>query len=91
MLQLIYVDSRHFTKTKLSLGWSDLYEIKRVSSANERLLTLEIDFDDRHLVNGNCLTSFACTHLLTAPKATFENYPGNTITIKNRFITFQTG
>ena len=28
MLQLISVDSRHFTRPELSLGWSDLHEIK---------------------------------------------------------------
>ncbi len=30
MLQFISVDSRHFTQTYLSLGWSDLHEIKSV-------------------------------------------------------------
>ncbi len=30
MLQLIYVDSRHFTQWYLSLGWSDLLEIKNI-------------------------------------------------------------
>ncbi len=30
MLQLIYVDSRHFTQSYLSLGWSDLHEIKNI-------------------------------------------------------------
>ena len=29
MLQLIYVDSRHFTQWYLSLGWSDLLEKKK--------------------------------------------------------------
>ncbi len=28
MLQLISVDSRHFTQPQLSLQWSDLHEIK---------------------------------------------------------------
>ncbi len=31
MLQLILVDSRHFLQSSLSLGWSDLHEIKTVS------------------------------------------------------------
>ncbi len=31
MLQLISVDSRHFTQSELSLRWSDLREIKSVS------------------------------------------------------------
>ena len=30
MLQLIYVDSWHFTQSYLSLGWSDLHEIKNI-------------------------------------------------------------
>ena len=30
MQQLIYVDSRHFTQSYLSIGWSDLHEIKNV-------------------------------------------------------------
>ena len=31
MLELISSDSRHFTQPELSLGWSDLHEIKRVT------------------------------------------------------------
>ena len=31
MLQLITVDSRHFTQSELSLRWSDLHEIKSVA------------------------------------------------------------
>ena len=31
MLQFISVDSRQFTQSELSLGWSDLHEIKNVS------------------------------------------------------------
>ncbi len=29
-LQLTSIDSRHFTQSELSLGWSDLHEIKNV-------------------------------------------------------------
>ncbi len=31
MLQFIFGDSRHFTQSEHSLGWSDLHEIKSVS------------------------------------------------------------
>ena len=38
MLQFISVDSRHFTQSELSLGWSDLYKIKSVFSTIIRQL-----------------------------------------------------
>ncbi len=33
MLQLISFDSRHFTQPELSIGWSDLHEIKALAFA----------------------------------------------------------
>ncbi len=41
MLQFISVDSRHFTQSELSLGWSDLHETPSVNEKDHGHLRVE--------------------------------------------------